>query len=401
MRVHTIARTTGSHPAAGLSGALRGVRSVYQPIVELHSGNVIGYEALARGPAGSPLELPGDLFEAARRQGRTVELDWACRVAAVGGALAAGLAPPASLFVNAEPAALTTAAPDPALSELVRSAGRRLRIFVEITERALTMRPAELLDAVDRLRADGFGIALDDVGVDRRSLALLPLLAPDVVKLDMSLIHSHPSRNSGEVMNGVCAYAEQSGAAVLAEGVEHEGHLLAARSLGATLAQGWHFGRPGPLPGRLDVTRPAAMLGVAPRQRPESPVALVHARRPLQVGRKDILLSVSRALEAQAGTLGEHAVVLAAFQDAAHFTTLTHARYAALARRVAFVAACAAPRCQATMSCAANGTSRCSDPTSPARSSPAISATPAPTSTAGSSSCSRSIASSSSTWPRH
>jgi EAL domain-containing protein (putative c-di-GMP-specific phosphodiesterase class I) len=317
----------------------QGVRSFFQPIVELRSGHVIAYEALARGPEGSALEAPLDLFAAARAEDRIVELDWACRAAAVHGAQAAGLRPPAALFINAEPEALTAPAPDPALEALVHGAVGRLPIFVEITERAMTIRPAELLDAVEQLRARGFGIALDDVGADRRSLALLPLLRPDIVKLDISLIHNHPSRISGEVMNGVCAYAERTGATILAEGIEHDGHVLAARSLGATLAQGWHFGRPGPLPGRLEVVHPATTLGIAPRVAPHSPVKLVHSRRGLSVGRKDVLLSVSRALEAQALEIGEYAVVLAAFQDAAHFTPATYTRYAELASRVAFIAA--------------------------------------------------------------
>src|SRR5436305_3871019 len=126
-------------------------------------------------------------------------------------------------------------------SKVVDRAAKNLLAFAEVTERALTHNPAQLLESVRRLRARGFGLALDDVGADPRSLALLPLLRPDVVKLDLKLIHDHPSRASGEVMNAVCAYAEQSGAEIVAEGVENDRHLLAAHSLGATLAQGWYF----------------------------------------------------------------------------------------------------------------------------------------------------------------
>ena len=328
------------HLQSDLSAALaQGVRSLYQPIVELATGNIVGYEALARGPEGTALESPVALFDAAHREQRVIELDWACRVAAITGAFNARLHPPATLFVNAEPEALGAPAPHPEQQELVRHATAELSVFVEVTERAIALRPAELLETVERLRAAGFGIALDDVGADRRSLAMLPLLRPDVVKLDISLIHNHPSRLSGEIMNGVCAYAEQTGATILAEGVEHEGHLLAAQTLGATLAQGWHFGRPAPLPERLNVSRPATTLGVAPRVVAPSPVALVHARRGLSIGRKDVLLSVSRALEAQAMEVGEHAIVVSTFQDAAHFTPATYNRYRDLAARVAFVAA--------------------------------------------------------------
>jgi EAL domain-containing protein (putative c-di-GMP-specific phosphodiesterase class I) len=316
----------------------QGVRSLYQPIVELRTGNVIAYEALARGPQGSPLESPAALFGVARDEGRLAELDRACQAAAVQGAIRAGLRSPAALFVNVEPEALTGAL-EPAPYEQARRATAELKIFVEVTERALTLRPAELLDAVERFRAAGFGIALDDVGADRRSLALLPLLRPDIVKLDISLIHNHPSRMSGEVMNGVCAYAEQTGATIVAEGIEEQAHLLAAETLGATLAQGWFFGRPAPLAGRLNVSRPAVTLGVAPRVAHSSAVALAHSRKGLRIGRKDVLLSVSRALEAQALELGEHAVVVAAFQDTVHFTPATRRRYERLAERNAFVAA--------------------------------------------------------------
>ena len=315
-----------------------GIRAVYQPIVELDSGDVVAYEALARGPAGSPWESPGALFSAAGRQGRLAELDRACCAAALGGAQRAGLGSPAALFVNVEPQVI-----DAELDDAGRTSQfdlhRRLSIFFEVTERALTARPAQLLETVERMRALGFGIALDDVGADRRSLALLPLLRPDVVKLDMSLIHNHPSRQSGEVMNGVCAYAEQTGATILAEGVENEQHLLAARSLGATLAQGWFFGRPGPLPSAPHADRSATTLELEPRALVSSPVALVHARRGLRVGRKDVLLSVTRALEAQASELGAHAVIAAAFQDARHFTARTRGRYEQLGARAGLAVA--------------------------------------------------------------
>jgi EAL domain-containing protein (putative c-di-GMP-specific phosphodiesterase class I) len=334
---------TQAHPATRVADDLdaaiaRGLRAVYQPIVDLNGGDVVAFEALTRGPAGSPLESPGALFGAAHRAGRTVELDRACWGTAIHGALDAGLRAPMALFVNVEPDAMGTEL-DHAGRWLLREAGRRLHVFFELTERELTARPAQLLETVKRMRSEGFGIALDDVGADRRSLALLPLLRPDVVKLDMSLIHNHPSRRSGEVMNGVCAYAEQTGATILAEGVETTEHLLAARSLGARLAQGWHFGRPGPLPPSATSDRSAVTRVVVPRDVATSPVQLVHARRGLKVGRKDVLLSVTRALEAQALELGEYAVVAAAFQHVRNFSPQTRVRYARLGAQTSLTVA--------------------------------------------------------------
>src|SRR4051812_3662720 len=87
------------------------VRSVYQPIVELTGGRTVAFEALARGPEDTPLESPMAMLEAAAAQGRMAELDWACRAAALRGALDAGLRRPMALFVNVEPSAI--AAPIP------------------------------------------------------------------------------------------------------------------------------------------------------------------------------------------------------------------------------------------------------------------------------------------------
>ena len=198
--------------------ATGGVRSVFQPIVELDTGSVVAYEALARGPQG-PLERPDHLFAAAREAGRLAELDELCRRTALRGALEAGVLPPLTLFVNVEPEVLDTAPLDELLA-IAAEAPTGLQVMLEITERALAARPAELLATVTRLRAAGWRIALDDVGADDLSLAFMPLLRPDVVKLDLRLVQERPGPEIAQIMNAVNAYAEQSGALVLAEGIE-------------------------------------------------------------------------------------------------------------------------------------------------------------------------------------
>jgi EAL domain len=120
---------------------------------------------------------------------------------------------------------------------------------LEITERALTDRPAELSREVADHRSAGRGIALDDVGADVRSLALLPLIEPDVIKLDLGLVPDRPSTDRAAIVSAVATERERTGASILAEGIENEGHLAVARTLGATLGQGWLWGRPAPLPG--------------------------------------------------------------------------------------------------------------------------------------------------------
>jgi diguanylate cyclase (GGDEF)-like protein/PAS domain S-box-containing protein len=317
------------------------VRSVFQPIVDLDSGRVVAYEALARGPEG-PLERPDALFAAARAAGRLAELDAVCRAAALHGALAQGLTAPLTLFVNVEPEVLDRA-PMEELLGIASAAPGGLRVVLEITERALAARPAELLRTVERVREVGWGVAVDDVGAEPLSLAFMPLLRPDVVKLDLRLVQERPSPVIAEIMNAVNAHAERTGAVVLAEGIEDGAQLAMARALGATLGQGWLFGRPGPGP------VPGAPTGALalPSQRPDtvaedaavSPFACLPDGVRLRQAPKALLIELSKQLEREALRLGPASVVAATFQEARHFTPSTAQRYRDLVERTGFVCA--------------------------------------------------------------
>ena len=313
------------------------IRTVFQPIVELDSGAVVAYEALSRGPVG-PWERPDRLFEAARAEGRLAELDGLCRRTALQSAAAAGLVNPLTLFVNVEPQVLD-AAPLDELIAVAEAAPGGMRVVLEITERALGARPAELLACVRRLRAAGWRIALDDVGADDLSLAFMPLLRPDIVKLDLKFVQDRPGPAVAGIMNAVNAYAQNSGALVLAEGIEDETHLGVARALGATLGQGWMFGRPS---GTLSAALPGGALQLAPPTAGEeqrSPFGCLPPGQPLRRSSKPLLIELSKHLEREALRYGSTCVVVSTFQHVRHFTPATAHRYRELAERVAFVAA--------------------------------------------------------------
>jgi len=312
---------------------------VFQPIVDLETGGTIGYEALARvADPDSPLGCPDLLFGAARAAGRLPELDWACRLAALHGAFDGGLTEQA-LFVNVEPDVLGSPAPLGA-ERTWFGAPARLPVVLEVTERALTARPAELLEAVARLRKHGWRIALDDVGADSRSLALMPLLQPDVIKLDLRLVQERPNAEVAEIVTAVSAERERSGAHLLAEGIETAEHVAAAKALGATLAQGWYFGRPTSLP---KTPGPLPPFAFGPyRLAPEpgsSPYSIVSRVRPVRRAEKTLLIAISKHLEQQALALGKTAVIVSAFQLAERFTPDTCRRYSTLGAEAALVAA--------------------------------------------------------------
>ena len=348
---------TGDKPAQGyrgqrtrgsLTGLLRAVsdvidqrsvRSVYQPLMDLQTGEVVGYEALARGPIGSLVESPLELFAAAETIGRTVELDWVCRAAAYRGALKAGLDPSLTLFVNNEPTALGTPCPDDLLPA-VTAAEAGLRIVSEMTERALATDPAELLAAVARARAVGWGVALDDVGTEPASLAFMPFVRPDVVKLDLRLIQARTDGEIARIVNAVLAETEASGATILAEGIETERHLAVALSMGATVGQGWLWGRPDVLPAVMPSVQRSIPLISSPGLAPgRTPYDVVTAQRPVGRSTKQLLLPMSNHIEGKGLDVADPMLVLACFQDARHFTPATQLRYATLAERATFVAA--------------------------------------------------------------
>ena len=245
----------------------------FQPVVDLRTGHVVGLEALARGPIESVYSSSRELFGAAAERGRVAELDWVCRVAAFRAVMGADVPPSVSVFVNIEPESLSTPCP-PDLKPLLARAESQLRVFVEINDRALTMEPASLLAAVDRARELGWGVAVDDVGASRGCLAILPVIDPDVVKLDFGLMRTASSSHNAAVVTDVMRYVERTKASLIAEGLETEAEAAFARALGAGYGQGHFLGLPGPLEDRYQVPRAAVPVIGHPIK--DAPVRTVH-----------------------------------------------------------------------------------------------------------------------------
>jgi EAL domain-containing protein (putative c-di-GMP-specific phosphodiesterase class I) len=315
----------------------RAVTAVFQPLVDVAGNGVLGYEALSRGPAGTPWESPARLFAAARAAGRDSELDWVCRARAYEAILAAPVDPRLTWFVNMEPTAWRYGCPAD-LEPVIEQARHRLRVVTEVTERAIADDPSGVLSAAAGCREAGWGVALDDVGADPMSLALMPFVHPDVVKLDMQLLRSPGDPHTAEVVAAVGAYAEASGAIVLAEGIETAEHLAVARAMGATVGQGWYHGRPAKLSPDADAGATLPFIA-PPRHAERTPFEIIGARRPLTRTTKSQLMPMSRHLEALAGEGRQAPVLLACFQEARHFTPTTARRFERIARQSPLVAA--------------------------------------------------------------
>jgi EAL domain-containing protein (putative c-di-GMP-specific phosphodiesterase class I) len=320
--------------AAGLLDEIltRGMlRSVFQPIVDLETGALFGFEALTRGPEGSLLEYPDRLFAAARTEERLAELDAACQLTAVASAERHAITSPLTLFVNAEPQGSGFAS--------LPGLGRGVRGVIELTERTLTHRLADLVPAVQTAREQGWGIALDDVGADTRSLALMPLLRPDVIKLDLRLVQDQPTPEIAAIAGAVGAQAERTGATVLAEGIETEAQAQYARALGATLGQGFLFGHPSQEPASMPATDiPLPIYSVSLPYTWRTPFELASAHRTVRRGTIALLAAISRELERQAATSRRTSLLISSFPGVDQWMSQMNEVYRELANELAFAA---------------------------------------------------------------
>lgn len=226
--------------------ANRRFETVFQPIVDVNARAVAGVEALTRFPT-PPQRPPDAWFADAHAVGLGVDLEVAAAEAALG--QLDRLPAPAYMSVNASPEVLRT----DAFSSLC-AANHPDRIVVELTEHVVVDDYPDLLCHIQQLRRWGVRLAIDDTGAGISSLAHILKLAPDVIKLDRSLtagIDADPARRA--LATALVAFGAEMGARIVAEGVESAGELAALSTLGVVLAQGYHLGRPAPLPPRIDL----------------------------------------------------------------------------------------------------------------------------------------------------
>ena len=224
--------------------ALQHLFMAYQPIIDLSTSDTIGHEALVRSKEAG-LNDPHQLFHAAEELGRTAEIGRYVRQLVA--RRASSFREEELLFVNlhsAELMDLDLLSPESPLSEVAS------RVVLEITERHAAIGIRDLQQRVARLRAMGFRVAVDDMGVGYSGLTTLSDLYPDYAKIDVSLVRdiadSPLKRSVVRSLFSVCT--RDLGMKVIAEGVETEAERDCLWELGCTLMQGHLFARPSELP---------------------------------------------------------------------------------------------------------------------------------------------------------
>jgi EAL domain-containing protein (putative c-di-GMP-specific phosphodiesterase class I) len=222
--------------------------AVYQPIVELATGEVIGVEALARF-AHEPIRTPDKWFAEAKALGFAERFE----LAAVERALAVVEDVPAGWFVSVNVSPDTAGTDD--LAALLAAAPAE-RVVLELTEHDEIADYESLRQSLDRLRARGVRIAVDDAGAGYAGLQHILRLTPEILKLDLQLIRGI-DRDIARRALARCLvdFAGEIGAAVLAEGISSLAELDVLRAVGVPLGQGYYLGRPAAdLPASLGLT---------------------------------------------------------------------------------------------------------------------------------------------------
>jgi EAL domain-containing protein (putative c-di-GMP-specific phosphodiesterase class I)/CheY-like chemotaxis protein len=280
-----------------------GLTVVCQPILDLATRTVVGYEALARFSA-EPYLPPDRWFADAAAIGRGTELELAAIERALD--LLPTIPGQAYLSLNASPSTISS----PLLADRFQALGNLDRLVLEVTEHAPIDDYACLADALDPQRRRGLRLAVDDAGAGFASLRHILRLKPDYIKLDRTITELIDRDHSTRAIAGALThFALETQATITAEGIETDAQLDTMRALGVTVGQGYLLGRPGPLvPGEAlgaGAGPRATILSAAPDARPR--VLCVDDEPFVLEGMRDIL---RRGFAVQLADSGEEGLEL-------------------------------------------------------------------------------------------
>jgi len=222
------------------------LKAAFQPIIESRSGEVFGFEALARIPGSTCFNNIADLFPFAEKIGQLYPIETLCRRQAITSypSIAQGNE---RLFLNINPIILI----DPEFAsghtrKLLSEQGLNpTDVVLEITERSAIEDFSTFRDALEHYRSQGYLIALDDVGAGYSSLQSVAELHPDFLKVDRSLIQGvNADPIKWALLETFVTFSKRIGCRIIAEGVETAEELRTVIQLGVDYIQGYFIGKP-------------------------------------------------------------------------------------------------------------------------------------------------------------
>lgn len=306
--------STADEAPAGVDGEILGepqVGVVYQPILSTQHREIVGFHAIARAADDLGGHTGDRLRMLAADKGSTAQWDWLFRATAFQDMLNADLPAALSIVVGIEPETLDIACPD-TLAGTVAKATTQLRVLIEFDGPALLANPAGTLDAIHRARAARWGVVLRGLADHPPAAALLDVVQPDVIAIDLASLRRLDVASAARVLNNCLAYRQTAGASLLTCSVDQHEQLRDIEAWQPDFLQGALFGAAG---ATLETTKPP--MRAIPLINTAAPVitddpydtvaATVTSRRltPAQ------LTALSRTLEHRCLSLAERPIVLA------------------------------------------------------------------------------------------
>lgn len=221
------------------------IKTVFQPIVCLKDGSVIGYEALTRGPEESPLRFPDKLFEAAETHNKLWDLECLCRSKAI--ERAREIDKDKLLFINVDPNILEDEKYRKGFTKEFLSKHNMSpeSIIFEITERTSIKDYNKFRNVLDNYLGEGYKIAIDDTGAGYAGLKMLTETRPHYLKIDMEIVRKvHEDSFKETVIRCLVMLAENTNMKLIAEGIETQEELIKLIALGVYGGQGYFLQRP-------------------------------------------------------------------------------------------------------------------------------------------------------------
>ena len=233
--------------------AQKNIRIVYQPVVNLNTGEILGYEALSRGPEGSFFASPLNLFGYAQKTQDLYALEKIAREKALAGL--GQLLRETKLFLNINPQVVNDPSfrPDE-ISEFLASLGAVAnQVVFEITERTSIDDFSSFRRSLEHYRQKGFLIAIDDAGAGYSSLQAIAEIQPDFIKIDYSLVKDIDKiATKKKLLETFHIFAQKTNSQIIAEGIETEDELAALINMEIPFGQGFFLARPGYPPPVVD-----------------------------------------------------------------------------------------------------------------------------------------------------
>ncbi len=218
----------------------------YQPVVNLTSGAVEGFEMLARWTREGVVVPAEDFIGVADSSGLLVPLTEVLLGTTVGDLPDLGITGERALVVNVTASLLTSPSVVGGLDRLAALCGSADRLVIEMAETELLELHGSAARTLRSLRTAGLRFSVDDFGVGYSALSMLSSFEPDILKVDRSFVGSLAERIPSAIVESVCRLAEGLGIVTVAEGIERPDQLARLRDLGCHSGQGFLLGRPEP-----------------------------------------------------------------------------------------------------------------------------------------------------------